>query len=87
VKTNNHSQIGVVLACIHQFSKLHQPWNIVSSQKRYKPNSFITCLIIVDERYICTANYVPQNTDEIPLEKGSVVEVLEKNLDGWWFGR
>lgn len=40
-----------------------------------------------DERYLCTENYSPQNTDEVALEKGTVVDVLEKNLDGWWFVR
>lgn len=48
---------------------------------------FMVNFNIPDERYISTENYTPQNCDEITLEKGAVVEVLEKNLDGWWFVR
>ncbi|XP_061171561.1 SH3 and PX domain-containing protein 2A-like isoform X2 [Saccostrea echinata] len=40
-----------------------------------------------EEQYICTDDYYPSNSDELPLEKGTVVEVIEKNLDGWWWIR
>ena len=38
-------------------------------------------------KYMCTRSYVPQEVDEIQLDKGCQVEVLEKNLGGWWLVR
>ncbi|KAK3095649.1 hypothetical protein FSP39_017156 [Pinctada imbricata] len=40
-----------------------------------------------EESYMCTDNYDPQNNDEIRLDLGATVEVMEKNLDGWWWIR
>ncbi|XP_048744598.2 SH3 and PX domain-containing protein 2A-like isoform X3 [Ostrea edulis] len=40
-----------------------------------------------EEQYICTDDYSPSNSDEMALEKGTVVKVVEKNLDGWWWIR
>ncbi|KAK6185845.1 hypothetical protein SNE40_007991 [Patella caerulea] len=40
-----------------------------------------------EEKYICIEKFEAGGEDEISLEKGSVVEVLEKNLAGWWFVR
>ncbi|XP_050398770.1 SH3 and PX domain-containing protein 2B [Patella vulgata] len=40
-----------------------------------------------EEKYICIEKFESGGDDEISLEKGSVVEVLEKNLEGWWFIR
>jgi hypothetical protein len=37
-----------------------------------------------DLNYIAVADYLPQDADEIGLLEGTKVEVLEKNLDGWW---
>ena len=37
-----------------------------------------------DEKYITTNAYKAEKDDEIGYEKGVVVEVVEKNLDGWW---
>ncbi|XP_062510955.1 SH3 and PX domain-containing protein 2A-like isoform X2 [Corticium candelabrum] len=34
--------------------------------------------------YIAVADYVPSVSDEVQLMEGTAVEVLEKNLDGWW---
>ena len=38
-------------------------------------------------KYICTHDYNAQDDDEITMPKGGYVEVLEKNLDGWWLVR
>eukprot|EP00045_Choanoeca_perplexa_P015594 m.198012 g.198012 ORF g.198012 m.198012 type:complete len:768 (-) comp17035_c0_seq1:2262-4565(-) len=37
-----------------------------------------------NEKYITSASYKATNSDEIGFEKGVVVRVLEKKLDGWW---
>ena len=31
--------------------------------------------------------YAAQSHDEISMERGSVVHVIEKNLEGWWLVR
>lgn len=36
------------------------------------------------ERYICIETYSAQNEDELSLSKGVLVEVVQKNMDGWW---
>lgn len=40
-----------------------------------------------EEQYICTEDYFPSNPDEVSLDRGAVVEVIQKNLDGWWWVR
>ncbi|EDQ92597.1 uncharacterized protein MONBRDRAFT_17272 [Monosiga brevicollis MX1] len=40
--------------------------------------------IFMHEKYITTAAYAASSDDEIGYEKGVVVRVLEKKLDGWW---
>ncbi|KAL5021646.1 hypothetical protein ScPMuIL_000801 [Solemya velum] len=40
-----------------------------------------------EERYVCTESYEPAGEDEVRLEKGSIVDVVEKNLEGWWLIR
>lgn len=48
------------------------------------------CLVMIiffplqDEKYIATEDYEAQNEDEIGYERGAVVTVLQKKLDGWW---
>ncbi|CAG5123314.1 unnamed protein product, partial [Candidula unifasciata] len=37
-----------------------------------------------EENYICIEKFDAAGADEVSLEKGSVVQVLQKNLDGWW---
>ena len=36
------------------------------------------------ELYVSTSGYHAQNPDEISFEKGVVVDVCTKGLDGWW---
>ncbi|XP_077469899.1 SH3 and PX domain-containing protein 2A-like isoform X2 [Stigmatopora argus] len=40
-----------------------------------------------EEKYVTVQAYTSQGKDEIAFEKGAVVEVLQKNLEGWWFIR
>ncbi|XP_067858036.1 SH3 and PX domain-containing protein 2A isoform X2 [Heptranchias perlo] len=40
-----------------------------------------------EEKYITVQPYVNQGKDEIGFEKGVTVEVIQKNLEGWWFIR
>ncbi|XP_067657383.1 SH3 and PX domain-containing protein 2A-like isoform X2 [Haliotis asinina] len=38
-------------------------------------------------KYICIEPFQTEREDELCLDRGSVVEVMEKNLVGWWFVR
>lgn len=38
-----------------------------------------------EETYITLVPYEPQFEDEVKLEMGVIVEVSQKNLNGWWF--
>ncbi|XP_054654045.1 SH3 and PX domain-containing protein 2A-like isoform X3 [Dunckerocampus dactyliophorus] len=40
-----------------------------------------------EEKYITVQPYASQGKDEIAFEKGVTVEVIQKNLEGWWFVR
>lgn len=40
-----------------------------------------------EEKYITMQPYSGQGKDEIAFEKGAIVEVIQKNLEGWWFVR
>ncbi|XP_065184888.1 SH3 and PX domain-containing protein 2B-like isoform X1 [Sycon ciliatum] len=37
-----------------------------------------------EEKFVTTQEYKAQARDEISFEKGVVVEVVQKNLEGWW---
>ncbi|XP_075072304.1 SH3 and PX domain-containing protein 2A isoform X2 [Mixophyes fleayi] len=39
------------------------------------------------EKYITVQPYTSQGKDEIGFEKGVTVEVIQKNLEGWWYIR
>lgn len=45
--------------------------------------SFFSVLLI---RYKAIYNYRPQNSDELELREGDVVQVVEKCDDGWFVG-
>jgi len=38
----------------------------------------------IDEMYVVNATYVGKGKDELSLEQGSFVTVIEKSLTGWW---
>ncbi|XP_029305726.1 SH3 and PX domain-containing protein 2A-like isoform X1 [Cottoperca gobio] len=40
-----------------------------------------------EEKYLTVQPYTSQGKDEIAFEKGVIVEVIQKNLEGWWFIR
>lgn len=37
-----------------------------------------------EEKYSVIYPYSARDQDEIDLEKGMIVEVIQKNLEGWW---
>lgn len=43
--------------------------------------------ILSEERYIASRAYTANEPDEMGFQKGVVVDVLEKNIDGWWLIR
>ncbi|XP_029466166.1 SH3 and PX domain-containing protein 2A isoform X2 [Rhinatrema bivittatum] len=40
-----------------------------------------------EEKYVTVQQYTSQGKDEIGFEKGVTVEVIQKNLEGWWYIR
>ncbi|XP_029031743.1 SH3 and PX domain-containing protein 2A isoform X5 [Betta splendens] len=40
-----------------------------------------------EEKYVTVQSYSSEGKDEIAFEKGVIVEVIQKNLEGWWFIR
>uniref|UniRef100_A0A6Q2XQ30 SH3 and PX domain-containing protein 2A n=1 Tax=Esox lucius TaxID=8010 RepID=A0A6Q2XQ30_ESOLU len=40
-----------------------------------------------EEKYVTVQPYASQGKDEIGFEKGVTVEVIQKNLEGWWYIR
>ncbi|XP_060565530.1 SH3 and PX domain-containing protein 2A-like isoform X2 [Ruditapes philippinarum] len=40
-----------------------------------------------EEQYLCTEEFRAEGEDEISMERGAVVDVIEKNLEGWWLVR
>lgn len=40
-----------------------------------------------EENYICIERYEAMSEDELTLEKGVLVKVIQKNEDGWWLVR
>lgn len=44
-------------------------------------------LLNTEELNITVNGYEAENDDEITFDQGVVVEVIQKNLDGWWLIR
>ena len=44
-------------------------------------------LLLLEERYIAARAYSANEPDELGFQKGVVVDVLQKNVDGWWLIR
>lgn len=42
------------------------------------------CLYLTEEKYTVIYPYTARDEDEMNLDKGAVVEVIQKNLEGWW---
>ncbi|XP_049576721.1 SH3 and PX domain-containing protein 2A isoform X1 [Syngnathus scovelli] len=40
-----------------------------------------------EEKYVTIQPYSSQGKDEVSFEKGVTVEVIQKNLEGWWYVR
>ncbi|XP_052248971.1 SH3 and PX domain-containing protein 2A-like isoform X2 [Dreissena polymorpha] len=40
-----------------------------------------------EEQYLCTEEFKAQSADELSMERGAVVDVVEKNFEGWWIVR
>ncbi|XP_044294016.1 SH3 and PX domain-containing protein 2A isoform X5 [Varanus komodoensis] len=40
-----------------------------------------------EEKYVTIQSYTSQGKDEIGFDKGVTVEVVQKNLEGWWYIR
>ena len=40
--------------------------------------------LTIEEVYISTNSYTAENPDEVTFEKGVLLEVTVKGLDGWW---
>ena len=40
-----------------------------------------------EEKYVTIQPYTSKGKDEVSFEKGVTVEVIQKNLEGWWYIR
>lgn len=68
----------------------HQGWVPSTYLKRkdgLKENTTQRLLPGEEEKFTVTEAFAPTNDDEIALELGTLVDVVEKNLDGWWLIR
>ena len=52
---------------------------------RRSPN-FVS-FFFVEETFITTSAHTAEKDDEMSFEQGVTVEVVQKNLDGWWLIR
>ncbi|XP_033756490.1 SH3 and PX domain-containing protein 2A-like isoform X2 [Pecten maximus] len=68
----------------------HQGWVPSTYLKRkdgLKENTTQRLLPGEEEKFTVTEAFTPTSDDEIALELGTIVDVVEKNLDGWWMVR
>lgn len=47
----------------------------------------LSSLSLLEEKYVTIQSYTSQGKDEISFDKGVTVEVIQKNLEGWWYIR
>ena len=40
--------------------------------------------LLTEEKFVCIKPYTKSLDDEIDLELGAIVNVLQKGSDGWW---
>lgn len=60
------------------------------AQVQNKKKSFLILFplsVFLEEKYVTVQAYTSQGKDEIGFEKGVTVEVIQKNLEGWWYIR
>ncbi|KAG5830913.1 hypothetical protein ANANG_G00298280 [Anguilla anguilla] len=55
--------------------------------RRWTLGGFVNRSQSREEKYVTVQSYASQGKDEIGFEKGVIVEVIQKNLEGWWFIR
>uniref|UniRef100_A0A3B5BIL2 SH3 domain-containing protein n=1 Tax=Stegastes partitus TaxID=144197 RepID=A0A3B5BIL2_9TELE len=48
---------------------------------------FVCFARVLNFRYKAVYNYKPQNSDELELREGDIVQVMEKCDDGWFVGK
>lgn len=53
----------------------------------HKRSTLLSSFCLTEEKYVTVQPYCSQGKDEIAFEKGVIVEVIQKNLEGWWFIR
>lgn len=61
-----------------------------SAGRQTSPTVLIVCprfSLFSEEKYITIQSYASQGKDEVSFDKGVTVEVIQKNLEGWWFIR
>lgn len=68
--------------------KIKFPDNSLTLKKTFL-NSVLHDYIIINSEEMCFAmdTYEPADEDEIPLEVGKILQVKQKNIDGWWLVR
>lgn len=75
-----------LLPCIHN-NVCSPVCESVPSKTDFTVFMFYTscCLFLtLEEKYSVIYPYSARDQDEIDLERGMIVEVIQKNLEGWW---
>ncbi|XP_078202545.1 SH3 and PX domain-containing protein 2A isoform X4 [Callithrix jacchus] len=63
------------------------PATYLEAQNGTRDDSDINPKTGEEEKYVTVQPYTSQSKDEIGFEKGVTVEVIRKNLEGWWYIR
>lgn len=81
---NDNSKFSTALGCFVSLFKNEIVSELFASFKIFFPLDVPTA---TEEQYKIIFDYVPENDDELALQKGDIVTVTNKNVcDGWWEG-
>ncbi|XP_029999669.1 vinexin isoform X8 [Sphaeramia orbicularis] len=81
------SRSGIFPANYVQGATINQgaPSNLHSNSIPQVPNNFGST-VVQRQPYKAVYNYKPQNSDELELREGDIIQVMEKCDDGWFVG-
>ncbi|XP_037829663.1 SH3 and PX domain-containing protein 2A isoform X1 [Kryptolebias marmoratus] len=82
--TRDDSEVGASKA--GEVTKRHKA-HLKRLDRRWTLGGVISRQQSREEKYITVQPYTSEGKDEIAFEKGVIVEVIQKNLEGWWFVR
>lgn len=69
--------------CLEVIPLLHH-----TDHGEHRPSSHVFLIpapfVPAEEKYTVIYPYTARDQDEMNLERGAMVEVIQKNLEGWW---